>query len=69
MKKRQGASAKQISVQVCRSWSSSFSRAMNTAGRAASAAAIQRAAETGTQVAYLKDGIVVKCNPESPGVK
>ena len=54
---------KRIVVRESRSWSSSFSRAMGTAGRAASTAAIQQALEKGTQISYLENGIVVKCAP------
>lgn len=69
MKKEKEMPTKQIVVHVCRSWSSSFSRVMSSAGRAASTAAIQQAAATGTHVSYLKNGIVVKSAPETKGLE
>ena len=60
MAKKRSIPTAQIVVNTCHSWSSSFSRTMNTVGRSASAAAIQHAAKNGTQISYLKDGIVVK---------
>lgn len=56
---------KRIVVRESRSWSSSFSRAMGTAGRAASTAAIQQASAMGTQISYLENGVVVKCAPDT----
>jgi hypothetical protein len=36
---------------------------MKTIGRAASSAAIRQAKATGVAVSYLKDGVIVKCEP------
>lgn len=52
-----------IVVKRCKSWSSSASRNMKTIGRAASSAAIRQAKATGVAVSYLKDGVIVECEP------
>ena len=61
--KQESRSAK-IVVKRCGTWSSSTSRSMRAAGRAASSAAIMQAAEKGVPVSYLKDGVVRFVSPE-----
>lgn len=54
-----------IIVKRCGTWSSSTSRSMRAAGRAASNAAIMQATEKGVPVSYLKDGVVHFISPDS----
>lgn len=56
---------KKITVRKMSSPTSSYTRALMAAGRAASAAAIQRAAEKGIPIYYAKDGVIVKCDPKT----
>lgn len=63
MAKAQKKISGKIVVRVRRAWSSSRSRDMRAAGRAASEEAIQQAAAVGTEISYLKDGVVLKCRP------
>lgn len=59
-KTAQTVSHGKIVVRVRHSLSSSFSREMAAAGRAASAAAIKQAKAAGVSISYLKDGVVVR---------
>ena len=60
----QESKAVKIVVKRCGTWSSSTSRSMRAAGRAASNAAIMQATEMGVPVSYLKDGVVHFISPE-----
>ncbi len=42
-----------IVVKACANWSSSYSRTMRSVGRAASAGAIQRAADNNIPISYI----------------
>lgn len=56
---------KKITVRKMSSPTSSYTRALMAAGRAASAAAIRQAAEKGIPIYYAKDGVIVKCDPKT----
>ena len=60
----QESKAVKIVVKRCGTWSSSTSRSMRAAGRAASNAAIVQATKMGVPVSYLKDGVVQFVSPK-----